>query len=134
MAESAIASAVEDQQTDGADTWLEKLDGKDTWEKVVSFPGTVIYLPLSLIFEAHKAVIGFFYDRRSTIQVGHSRGIRPTYADHTGGGVHLFQKALLSPQSRLTLSLMAGLNERQNYQLSLEDVSLEVLFCSTKQN
>lgn len=124
LAEPGATSEMDGQQPDSAEAWPEKRDGKDTWEKVVSFPGTVIYLPLDLIFEAHKAVIGFFYDRRATLKVKRSRGVLPTYADRTGGGVHVFQKDLFSSKSRLTLSLMAGLEQRQTYQLKLEDISL----------
>ena len=79
---------------------------------------------MDLIFEAQKAVIGFFYERRGTLKGKRSRGVLPTYADLTGGGVHIFQKDLFSSKSRLTLSLMAGLKQRRTYQLKLADISL----------
>jgi len=120
LAESGTVSAGDDD----AAAWPEKQDSKDTWEKIVSFPGTVIYFPLGLLFEANKAVIGYFYDRRENLKGERSYGIQPIYDDRVGGGFRIFQKDLFSPQSRLTLSLSAGLKWRQRYQLRMERLSL----------
>lgn len=120
LAEPGTASAGDDETA----AWPEKRDSRDTWEKIVSFPGTVIYLPLGLLFEANKAVIGYFYDRRENLKGERSYGIQPTYADRVGGGFDIFQKDLFSSQSRLTLSLSAGLKRRQRYQLRMERLSL----------
>jgi hypothetical protein len=55
---------VEDDQPNNDEPWPEKMDTKETWEKIVDFPGAVIYFPLRLIFGATKATIAFVMDKK----------------------------------------------------------------------
>ena len=103
-----------------------KIGGRDTWEKVVSPPGDLLYLPFDLIFEGVEASIEFVDENKViprfidflTCDDG-SCGVLPTYASRSGGGVKLFHRGLLTRESYLSLSLTAGLRGRQRYQLRL---------------
>ncbi len=131
LGESETGSPEKEQQSDRAEVWPKKLSGKDTWEKIVSFPGTLIYFPLGLTFGVQKAAIRFVDEKRVIPRVKDfltsddgRRGLRPMYAARTGGGPKFFQKGLFSPQSKLTVSATVGLEQRQRYQLQMERVAL----------
>lgn len=129
--ESETDATVEEQRSENAQVQLKKRGQKKAWEKVISFPGALIYLPVELTFELVKASIGLV-DESKVIPKTHDlltsddgrRGVLPTYASQMGGGIKAFQKGWLSPDSKLILSLTAGLRQRQRYQLQFKRVSL----------
>ncbi|MCH8291544.1 BamA/TamA family outer membrane protein [Candidatus Poribacteria bacterium] len=131
FSQSETQDAVEEQESNSAQVWHKKLGTKNTWEKVISFPGEVIYLPLKLTFKLGAESIGFVSEKKVIPRIHDfltsddgRRGVLPTYAARTGGGVNIFQKGLISPESKLTLSLTAGLKGRQRYQLQFKRVAL----------
>ena len=126
FAQSETDATGKERRSDTVQVRRKKLGQKKTWEKAVSFPGTLVYLPLKLTFKLVKESI-IFVDESKVISKTHDdgrRGVLPTYADRTGGGIKAFQKGWLSPESKLTLSLTAGPRERQRYQLQFKRVSL----------
>jgi len=131
FAQSETDATVKERRSGDAPVRPKKLGQKKTWEKVVSLPGTLVYLPLKLTFKLGTELI-IFVDESKVIPKTRDlltsddglRGVLPTYASRTGGGIKAFQKGWLSPESRLTLSLTAGPRERQRYQLQFKRVSL----------
>ncbi len=129
--ESETDSPVKEHQSDSAEVWSEKMSNKDTWENIVSFPGVVILFPLELTLDGLKTSIRFVSGKKIipktkdflTSDDGR-RGVRPTYSSRAGGGAMFFQKGLLSPQSKLTISAAAGLARRQRYELRMKRVAL----------
>ncbi len=120
FAESETTAEVKEQQADNVYVKKKKLGRKKTWEKIVDFPGMLIYFPLELTFKLIKESITFVSESR-VIPKTHDlltsddgrRGVLPTYAPRTGGGIKAFQKGWLSHESKLTLALTAGSSERQ---------------------
>ena len=131
LGQSKTGSAVEEQQSDDAKVRPKKLSSKSTWEHVVSFPGTLIYLPLDLSFELIKGSIDFVTDSQIIPKVQDfltsddgRRGVMPAYAARTGGGLKFYQKGWISQKSKLSITATAGPKRRQNYELEMKRVSL----------
>lgn len=104
---------------------------REGWEKIVSFPGKLIYLPIKLTFKGISESVKFV-DEKKVIQKSYDfltsddglRGVIPTYGSRKGGGVKFFQKGLISLKSKLSLSATVGLRSRQRYQLRFRRIQL----------
>ncbi len=115
--------------SDSVTAWPKKLRDRRTWERIVSFPGDLVYFPVGLFFDGLEASIAFVDESKLvpkavdflTCDDG-SCGALPTYTSQSGAGFKFFQKGLLSEESKLTLALTAGQRGRQRYQLRLSGV------------
>ena len=117
-------SSALDTVSDSVEFRPKKYAARYTWEKAISFPLEITFLPVELFFEGTKATIGFVDDSKLIPRLKYlltcddgSCGVIPTYASLSGGGIKIYQKGWLSPESKLDLSLTAGPNRRQAYQL-----------------
>lgn len=109
----------------------KKIKYRSSWEKIVSFPGKLLYFPFKLTFKGTDALIATVDESNVIPRVNDVlksddglRGLVPTYASRSGAGIKLYQKGLLNPESKLTLTLTAGLRNRQNYQLEFKRIRL----------
>ena len=85
FAQSETDATGKERRSDTVQVRRKKLGQKKTWEKAVSFPGTLVYLPLKLTFKLVKESI-IFVDESKVISKTHDdgrRGVLPTYADIT---------------------------------------------------
>ena len=102
-----------------------------TWEKIVSLPGRVIYLPFKLIFKGVEKTITIVDESKIAPRVidvlksdDGKRALLPTYGARIGGGFQLYQRGLVNPESKLTLTTTVGMRQRQNYQLEFKRIRM----------
>ena len=125
-----VSSAL-DTLSDSVEFTPKKYVAKYNWEKAVSLPLEIVYLPLKLFFEGTKVTIGFVDESQLIPRVKYlltcddgSCGTIPTYASLSGAGVKIYQKGWFAPESKLDLSLSAGPKRRQTYQLRFRNNKL----------
>ncbi len=53
----------ENDPSESAEPWPEKLGSRSTWERIAYFPGYVVYLPLRIIFAASKETLEVVDDK-----------------------------------------------------------------------
>lgn len=131
---SCFANSPDAGSPDDGDSLLihqKKLKSKSTVETIVSLPGYLAFLPLKVVFEGQKFIIAQAFEGNFLAQVldvlttdDGKRGIFPTYSSTAGGGLKFFQRGLISPDSKLSLSATAGLRERRRFQMRFKRVAL----------
>lgn len=116
--------------------------GRTTTEQLLYIPGYLVYAPLKVVFEIQKFLIQQAFETRLTegnfiVKVADifvtddgRRGILPTYSSSTGGGLKFYQKGLISPNSKLSLSATVGLRERHQYRLKFKNIEFSRLVIS----
>ena len=107
----------------------EKHKGHETWEQILSFPGTALIFPFKMLFKGMGKILSVLYVPQ---KVGalydflHSDdGLRyaiPTYSTRGGAGFKIYQKNLINEGSVLKLRATMGLNFRQKYELSFTGI------------
>lgn len=102
-----------------------------TWEKVVSFPGTVASLPFVLVFKTAEGVAGLIHSQQlipRTINLLMSddgrTAIYPTFSNRSGAGLKFFHKDFLNPEAKLTLTATGAPSGRQRYRVELKRIDL----------
>ncbi len=114
----------------------QKYSAKQPWEKIVSFPGAVAYLPFQAVFYLQERIIAYStsgYKAQKILDFlttdDGKRGIFPTFAASTGAGYLFFQKEFLGmPESRLTIKTTVGLKGRSFLQVQVEKIRLSNRF------
>lgn len=104
---------------------------RQTWEKIVSFPGTLLNLPFKLVFKTAEHTIAFVDNSQlipRTQDLLESddglRGVVPTYASRNGGGIKFYRKNWFNPASKFTLTVMLGVHRRQKYEIEFKNLNL----------
>lgn len=127
------------QSPDSSVSFPQRKSAKSTWEKIVSFPGEVLYFPVGLVFAIPSEVSSLAFQGKFLAQVtdflvadDDSRGLYPVYNARRGGGVKYFQRGLISPNSFTSLTALGGPLHRQYYafnyrQLFAESIRLELI-------
>lgn len=114
---------------------------KTVWDKIFSAPGHILYFPFKILLKGVKSSIVLIDESRVIPQVQDflnsddgKRGAQPIYASKIGAGIKIFQRGLINPESKLSLSLTAGFKMRQNYQFEFKRVNLfrRTVFASFK--
>ena len=125
-----VSSAL-DTVSDSVEFKPKKYAARYTWEKAISLPIEIVYLPVGLFFEGTKVSIEYVDESKLIPRVKYfltcddgSCGVIPTYSSISGGGVKIFQTGWFGPKSKLDLSLSAGPNRRQAYQLRFRNNKL----------
>ncbi|UCE19912.1 MAG: BamA/TamA family outer membrane protein [Gemmatimonadota bacterium] len=105
------------------------MKSRQTWERILSFPGNLFYFPIEMVFKGVERTTEYLDESKLVYKIFDKlttddglRGVRPYYSSRAGGGIKLFQKNLLNENSKLTLTLAAGLRERRRYELRLKRV------------
>ena len=119
------------QSVDSVEIYRSQYKGKETWERIVSFPGTAVSMPLVLFFKMQEQIVGYVYENKlipKTIDfftsVDEQRGIEPTYSSRSGGGIKFFQKGILNPEFKLSLKASGSFYGRQHYQMEFKRLAL----------
>ena len=119
----ALSSAL-DTVSGSVELRPKKYAARYTWEKAISFPLEIVYLPVGLFFKGSKATIEFVDESKLIPRLKYllacddgSCGVIPTYASLSGGGIKVFQRGWFVPESKLDLLLSVGPKLRQTYQL-----------------
>lgn len=131
LAQAETHPADKEQKSDSVQVQHKKYRSKSTLESIVSFPGTLVYLPFKLTFKGFGAIVSYV-DEKKVVQKAQDflisddgqRGVLPTYSERTGGGIKFFQRGLLTSKSKLSVLITAGLRSRRRYQLRLRRVQL----------
>ena len=128
-AQSAVNPSVKDELPDSVKVLRKKYGSKKTWEHLVSFPGTLVSLPLVFFLKGQEKVVGYVYEHKvipkakdSLTSADGRRGIMPRYTSRSGYGIKFFQRELISPESKLTLTITGTIHRRQSYRLWLQNV------------
>lgn len=116
---------------DSTDYYRQKYRSKQTWEHIVSAPGTLVSLPLVLFFKMNEALVGYIYDSKIIPKTkdfftsyDETRGIYPVYSNRSGGGLKFYQEGIFNPRSKLSLTASGNLRERQNYRFDWKRIRL----------
>ena len=120
-----------DKKTAKKQDWPKKKSYRYTWEKIISFPGELIFLPVKLILNGTGETIAFI-DRTKLIPKTKDflksddgrRALLPTYSSRSGAGIKIYQKGLLNPESKLTAAAAFGIRNRQDYQLEFKRIKM----------
>ncbi|MFQ5627799.1 MAG: BamA/TamA family outer membrane protein, partial [bacterium] len=124
---------------DSVRVYPEKMPDKTTWEKIVSFPGTLLYLPLKLIFIGTEETVTYVQEseklaklRQMLIPKVRIRGVLPAYSIRSGVGLKYYYNDIIGEGSKLTVSTKAGfVDNRQKHYIRLRDMVLGNNFVST---
>jgi outer membrane protein assembly factor BamA len=110
-------------------TYPEKMPRRETWEHLVSFPGTMVMLPLRLGYKSvNVTVTSLLLPQRvgAVYDFLHSddglRAAEPTFKERYGAGFKIYQKNLLNEDSKLEFKAMAWDGYRQRYQLKFDTI------------
>ena len=105
----------------------ERLQSRSTFEKIVDFPGKLIFLPIKVVSLGAEGIASFSTEstlmKRLTSGTG-PRGITPKFSSRGGVGIKFFQRDFLSRDAYLDLTLTAGLRGREMYRLRLKNLRL----------
>ncbi|MBN2012639.1 BamA/TamA family outer membrane protein [candidate division KSB1 bacterium] len=108
-----------------------KIPATSRWEKIVSFPGTVLYFPFKIVFFGVEKTIATIDEtyiiQRTKDWMEADNGLykfEPTYSSRNGAGLHFHLYGLLNADSRISMTATVGTHKRQRYALQLKDVSL----------
>lgn len=130
----SITLPAQEQPASAADStefYRQKYRSKQTWEHIVSAPGTLVSLPLVLFFKLNEALVGYIYDSKIIPKTkdfftsyDETRGVYPVFSNRSGGGLKFYQEGIFNPRSRLTLTASGNLRERQNYRFEWKRIRL----------
>ena len=113
------------------ETYPDKLCGRQTWEKIVSFPGALVFFPVKMVFNGIGTTGGLVYkskiiDRIQDILTFDNEQIkiRPMYSSRSGAGLKFYQKNLINEGSRLGIYTAMWLRSRQDHKFAFEGIHL----------
>lgn len=111
--------------------WPEKRKSRETWEHLLSLPGTLIYVPFAIAYEGGEAVVDYFDEKkiiprfRNLISQYNFRGILPKYSSRHGAGLQFFQKDYLGQGSVVDFAVTGWMRKRQRFRLRIRDIPLQ---------
>ena len=127
---SAVSSAP-DTVSDSVEFRSQKYAARYTWERAISLPLEILFLPVELFFKGTKKTIEFVDDSKLIPRLKYlltcddgSCGVIPTYSSISGGGINVYQKGWFVPDAKFNLSLSLGLERTQQYQLRFRNNKL----------
>ncbi|MBZ0264622.1 BamA/TamA family outer membrane protein [bacterium] len=104
---------------------------RSTAEKIASFPGRLIYIPLRYTTKTLSWTVAYVDETRLIQRVEDIitsedglKGLEPTYASRTGAGITAYWKKFATPQSEVNMTVSAGQFFRQRYRIQAEDIEL----------
>jgi hypothetical protein len=124
-------ASIDSVSVDSLSALRKKFSSEPLLDKLISFPGRMLYFPIGLVFSGVEqsliVVENYHYDRWAFqyITPKESRkGITPAFSKREGVGFDYYYKGLLSPGTRFSFAMKIGLNWRQKWALSLQKIPL----------
>lgn len=112
-------------QADSTIVYPKKMPNKNTWETIVSMPGTIMMLPIHAILFVPEVLGGVFYEGDLLNQSldllvadDSSRGLLPMWSSRYGGGFNYFHRDIGRRGSEVNLFAQLGPLWRQRYAAS----------------
>lgn len=109
----------------------ERRNSSKTWERIVSFPGMVVFFPLKIALKGVGGAAGLIADTQIIKHVqnfftfdNELKKIRLSHSSRSGAGIKLYQKNLLNEGSRLGFYASAWVRSRQDYRLAFEGIQI----------
>lgn len=109
----------------------KKLKSRETWEKIISIPGTLIYFPFWLLYSGINPVITFLEKNKLVPKItdflASDDGRRisyPTFRSRTGMGFRFNYMDLINPGTKLDFTATLGFRWTQFYRLRLQRITL----------
>lgn len=131
-AENNTPHPADHQSRDSTIVRWQKMHSHTGWEKAAKLPGQIVYFPFKYTMKGINATIGYIDDAKIVARIDDlmtsddgRRGVEPTYADRTGGGITFYQKGLFHSDidlNVLKLTLTGWDFGLQRYQIGLEDI------------
>ncbi|MGB2963138.1 MAG: BamA/TamA family outer membrane protein, partial [Anaerolineales bacterium] len=91
----------------------------------------ILYLPFRLIYSGVKPIIAFAEKTEVSARIldffssdDRKRAAYPTYYSRTGGGIKFYQKDLVTPGSKLSMTATIGLHWQQLYKVQFRQLDL----------
>lgn len=106
---------------------LPKIPARQTWEQLVSLPGTLVYLPFHLLSNGVERLLALQEERRY-IQRAYDlltsddelRGVRPAFESRSGVGVSFFDRQKAASCCQVLAAAMAGSRGRHGAVLDVQ--------------
>jgi hypothetical protein len=109
----------------------KKIPSRATWEKIVSFPGAIVFFPFKVIYIATEAAFELDYEVPyvswvADIMVSDNgrRSLLPTYGSLRGGGLKYKHKGLISENSIFDITSTIWLKNRSMQRIRIRDLDL----------
>jgi hypothetical protein len=64
FAQTPPRTSMKPQPIDSVEIYRNQYKNKETWEQIVSFPGTIVSLPLVLFFKMQEQFVGYVYENK----------------------------------------------------------------------
>ena len=117
------------QSPDSLQVYPEKLSEEQAWEKIVNFPGRLVFSPFQLAFYGLEEVVEEVDETKIIQRIidylaqYKPRGVSAKYSSRHGGGLLFYHK--IPPyvnESRFDISAQWGLRGRKQYRVRLKDL------------
>ena len=126
-----------DESGQESDTLLVKrpvMHTRSGWEKIAFIPGHLVYIPIKYTLKGMNFTVGYIDETKLIPRIedfltsdDERRGVKPTYAARSGGGLKFYQKGLfVGGKERNVFETVATAGEfrRQRYQMTFENIRL----------
>lgn len=131
FAQTESHSDEKEKDSDKAQKYPKKRKSRETWETIVSLPGTILFFPLKIIFKGSEEIAKFLSENQTTPKIHDflvsddgRRSALPKYSARTGGGLVYTQRGLFTQESKMTIHATAGLRFRREFKASLQSIQL----------
>lgn len=118
-------------QSDSLRVYPAKMSSKQTWEKIVDFPGDLLFLPIEIVFTGIEKTVEFI-DERNIIPrtVNFFKydlqpfELSPKYSSRYGLGIKVGYPNLFHEGSKSSLTVSRGLRGRQRFSMDFQQLKL----------
>jgi len=109
----------------------EKIPSNKTWEKIVSFPGAVVFFPFKIVFRGAEAAFDVDYEvpyaswvADMAVSDDGRRSLLPTYGSRRGGGLKYKHNGLISENSVFDITSTIWFKNRTMQRIRIRDLDL----------
>ncbi|MFC1558063.1 BamA/TamA family outer membrane protein [candidate division KSB1 bacterium] len=116
---------------DSLHAYPTKLSSKKPWEKVVDFPGMVIFLPFKIVFVGIEETVEYVDDSGLLPKIvefakvfDRPKGVVPKYSNRFGGGLSYYYKNLFNKGIKFDIGFQRGLKSKNRVRMRLRNLQL----------
>jgi len=109
----------------------EKIPSNKTWEKIVSFPGAVVFFPFRIVYLTAQAAFNADYElpyaswaADMAVSDDGRRSLLPTYGSRRGGGLKYKHNGLISENSIFDITSTIWFKNRSMQRIRIRDLDL----------